>query len=82
MTFKRISAVFISALLCICQLSCATEAVGSNDFETVSENQKNSLSFRITWKDYSGRGQAIQTIVEKYNLLSGEDASIQMISGD
>lgn len=38
------------------------------------------LSFRITWQDYSGRGEAIQRIVNTYNAQQTEP--IVMISGD
>lgn len=39
-----------------------------------------ALSFRITWTDYSGRGEAIQRIVDSYNLNRSE--TILMIGGD
>ncbi|MEA4929451.1 MAG: extracellular solute-binding protein [Candidatus Limiplasma sp.] len=39
-----------------------------------------ALSLRITWTAYSGRGVAIQKIVDTYN--AGSDAPIAMIGGD
>lgn len=44
--------------------------------------ESSTIAFRITWTDYSGRGQAIQKIVDDYNALSDTDAYIQMIGGD
>lgn len=40
------------------------------------------LPFRITWTDYSGRGQAIQKIVDGYNETSPDGSVIQMAGGD
>jgi multiple sugar transport system substrate-binding protein len=39
-----------------------------------------ALRFRITWKGYSGRGEAIQAIVDRYNRLSGGD--VTLVNGD
>jgi len=39
------------------------------------------ISFRITWTDYSGRGQAIQEIVNDYNT-SQPNVAVQLLSGD
>ncbi len=38
------------------------------------------LSFRITWKSYSGRGEAIQAIVDQYNRQA--DDTITLTDGD
>ena len=38
------------------------------------------LSLRITWPDYSGRGEAIQKIINTYN--ANNHASVTMIGGD
>ena len=43
---------------------------------------KNTLSFRITWNDYSGRGEAIQKIVDAYNSRGDSTYIIDMISGN
>jgi multiple sugar transport system substrate-binding protein len=45
-------------------------------------DQVQTISFRITWTDYSGRGQAIQKIVDAYNAVSTLDTYIQLIGGD
>lgn len=40
-----------------------------------------SLGFRITWADYSGRGETIYRIVEAYNK-SVSDSVVELIGGD
>ena len=42
---------------------------------------KEKITFRITWKEYSGRGEAIQKIVETFNE-SQDNYMIETISGD
>lgn len=45
------------------------------------EEEKTELSLRITWKAYSGRGEAIAKIVTDFNQ-SQEDVHIKLVSGD
>ena len=78
MTFKRICAVFVSVFCLAVQLACRP----TGDQKSDSQQESNAISFRITWTDYSGRGQAIQKIVDQYNQLSEDDAMIQMVGGD
>ncbi|HWQ96755.1 MAG TPA: extracellular solute-binding protein [Clostridia bacterium] len=82
MTFKRVLALFMAAFVALCLFSCKpTEKTGQ---QTQAETPRpgSTLSFRITWKDYSGRGQAISKIVDQYNLLSADDKTVQVVSGD
>lgn len=82
MRFRRIFVFFITTVLIVCQISCSAPQ-NTLSVSSVQDTSLNStLSFRITWNDYSGRGQAIQTIVDQYNQLSADDTGIQMISGD
>lgn len=46
------------------------------------EVEKSTLSFRITWDDFSGRGEAIQKIVDSYNENYSGTSTVEMISGD
>jgi len=46
-----------------------------------TEEAKEELTFRITWKAYSGRGEAIQSIVDVFNATE-EDYHITVVSGD
>lgn len=41
-----------------------------------------TLNFRITWDSFSGRGEAIQKIVDSYNEESTTGTYISMVSGD
>lgn len=41
-----------------------------------------NLNFRITWDSFSGRGEAIQKIVDSYNEESTTGTYISMVSGD
>lgn len=56
---------------------------GSNTIKNENAvEKKEKLIFRITWKTYSGRGEAIQRIVNKYNAENKDDYEITMIDGD
>jgi len=45
-------------------------------------NKKQQLSFRITWTAYSGRGEAIQKIVDLYNKKNNDGFEIVLHGGD
>ncbi len=45
-------------------------------------SKKEPLVFRITWKTYSGRGDAIQKIVNSYNAVNKDNFEIKMIDGN
>lgn len=59
---------FIISFLCLFIFSCSSQEV-------------TKLNFRITWKDYSGRGATIQKVVRNYNLLN-KYVDINLQSGD
>jgi len=82
MTFKRLLALFMAAFVTPCLLSCAQVKTPQQAVQTQTPQPESTLPFRITWKDYSGRGQAISKIVEQYNLISEQDATVQVVSGD
>lgn len=50
--------------------------------QTTETSVKESIAFRITWTDYSGRGEAIQKIVDAYNAQNDGQFEIDMISGN
>jgi len=66
-------------LLCCLLLGCNTFRL---DQPPNSSVQKQPLIFRITWKAYSGRGEAIQRIVNSYNKTSQDSFEIKMTDGD
>jgi len=58
-----------------------TDGAAAETAASIGETAQ-QLAFRITWTDYSGRGQAIQKIVDSYNALSAEDEDVLMIGGN
>jgi len=73
--------VWIIILLLIPSLIAGCGSSNTIKKENAAE-EKEKLVFRITWKTYSGRGEAIQRIVNKYNAANKEDYEITMIDGD
>ena len=82
MSFKRVIVVLITPLLAVCLFSCNLIPNAKMTTQKLESQESNSLSFRITWKDYSGRGQAIQKIVDAYNLIGSDQTKIQLVGGD
>ncbi|HWP21648.1 MAG TPA: extracellular solute-binding protein [Candidatus Cryosericum sp.] len=79
---KRLLFVLLLTFLTVGLLACkktdrAAAETAASDGESAPQ-----LAFRITWTDYSGRGQAIQKIVDSYNAISAEDEPVQMIGGN
>jgi multiple sugar transport system substrate-binding protein len=77
---------FIAAVLSLLFLSSCTgigtaSSAFSSESAAAATNPPKSVSFRITWKDYSGRGEAIRKIVDSYNSTGGL-CTVSMISGD
>lgn len=81
---QRKLAAVISLLLSFSILAaCSGDTSETAQTEVTSPESTQAagaLSFRITWKEYSGRGEAIQKIVDSYNSQS--DGSVTMIGGD
>lgn len=46
------------------------------------QNQTESLKFRITWETYSGRGEALNKIVESFNAVNKTKYKIKLVGGD
>jgi ABC-type glycerol-3-phosphate transport system substrate-binding protein len=77
---------FIAAVLSLLFLSSCTgigtaASASSSEPTPSASNPASDISFRITWKDYSGRGEAIRKIVNSYNS-SGGICTVSMIGGD
>ena len=72
--------VITSTMLCSCNIKTKNETLPVNQGNV--KGQKDSLTFRITWKSYSGRGEAIKKIVEGYNKMNKTQYQITVISGD
>ena len=82
MTFKRFGAILITMFMTLGLLSCNVIPETKQSAQEPQPEENKTLSFRITWKDYSGRGQAIQKIVDAYHQSSTDRMDIQLISGD
>lgn len=81
MKLKKITFILLLFLLSIFLLSC--EKKQADIIETTTANiSTGTLNFRITWKDYSGRGEAIKKIVDSYNEEYSDGCMITMVSGD
>lgn len=65
-------------------LFCLIAGCNSQTLEKPVDSASNQapLSFRITWKAYSGRGEAIQKIVNSYNEQSKDKYKIVLTNGD
>lgn len=75
---KKYIIALIILLCCLPLISCSQADVTA---DSVSMN-KTKLAFRITWTDYSGRGQAIKKIVDTYNDEYSDTCTIEMIGGN
>lgn len=74
----------LKPLCMIMLLVCQYSLVGCTSKKTAepSVTPRDTLVFRITWKAYSGRGEAIQKIVSSYNASQPDRFEINMIDGD
>lgn len=79
MMIKKRNFIIILIFTFVFFISCG------NDKKTASEysiKTQNSLVFRITWKDYSGRGETIQKIVDLYNEEYNDGFKVSLVNGD
>ncbi len=76
--FVIVSALLISFIFSTA-CSCCNNNMVTNEYIDIA---KSELTFRITWKDYSGRGEAIQKIVDTYNEDFNDGCAISMVNGN
>lgn len=50
--------------------------------DSAAAEAKEALNFRITWKAYSGRGEAIGKIVSAYNAVNQTPYEVVLVDGD
>jgi len=84
MVLRKISTLIVLLLFFMFVVSCEKEQTATskdNILDTIT-GTGSTLNFRITWKGYSGRGEAIQTIVDTYNKNQSDGSTISMINGD
>lgn len=71
--------VWVGLCMCVaCLSACGKPPVQA----VVPETLKETLQFRITWKAYSGRGEAIQRIVDVYNSRPEPRYTVMVVDGD
>ena len=77
--------LFLSVLIAL-MVSCnqTHEKNSISQLQPTSETGKpeQTLNFRITWKTYSGRGEAIKKIVEEYNEQGQIPYQVTVTDGD
>lgn len=77
--------VFLSVLTAALLTSCGVQSNLSSPNDSSnqdSQTNKENLTFRITWKTYSGRGEAISRIVESYNAKNQTGYQVSIVDGD
>lgn len=82
MTYWKIVILIIFLVSFLHVISCEKSTDNISDTTSTEGYDIATLSFRITWNDYSGRGEAIQKIVSDYNKVNNGGNIISMISGD
>ena len=91
MRYRKGIVAFALLTLCVLLVSCDQKLTSENSITPVpadavmvagSSADKIALSFRITWKSYSGRGEAIGMIVDRYNHISAYHCCITLEDGD
>jgi len=83
MVARKITLTIAFLLLFEILTACGTEntPVTKSAADTVNP-EVTTIPFRITWTDYSGRGEAIQKIVSSYNENNSDGTFISMVGGD
>ncbi|MCL6602100.1 MAG: extracellular solute-binding protein [Paenibacillus sp.] len=82
---RRIVVMLIGSVLLIVAGCSHSSNKGENQQDVPSPQvvqKKEPLVFRITWKTYSGRGEAIRKIVQAYNEQSTSKYEITLADGD
>ncbi|NTV78058.1 MAG: extracellular solute-binding protein [Clostridiales bacterium] len=70
--------LIISILLTACGLGFTNQ----KQVSLTGKDTRDVLQFRITWKSYSGRGEAIKKIVDQYNSLNRTTYQVELVDGD
>lgn len=78
---KKIESLIIFLIFIIIITGCVNKDDSSMELVLQTSNQK-TLSMRITWKTYSGRGEAIKNIVDSYNNSNETNYWVELIDGD
>ncbi|PKM93748.1 MAG: sugar ABC transporter substrate-binding protein [Firmicutes bacterium HGW-Firmicutes-1] len=80
--WKYILFIVLITLLSSCGIQNNTKTSLKSEEQSSLQEKKESLTLRITWKTYSGRGVAIRKIVDSYNAINQTNYEISVIDGD
>jgi len=93
--WRRAIAAVCLLVVCMALISCVREQTATlresaqnTHMPTVSAmhsadaSTESTLKFRITWKGYSGRGEAVQRIVDAYNKMADDGSAVTLVNGD
>ncbi len=78
--FRQLYAIILLFICLFFTISCTNNSTTNTSTNLTSS--KKTIAFRITWKSYSGRGEAIQKIVDLYNQQSDKAYKFSLLSGD
>ncbi|CQR71041.1 putative ABC transporter-binding protein precursor [Sporomusa ovata DSM 2662] len=79
MKIRTLLLLSMVSLVAVFLISCSGKRQSISEESTYKKQQ---LSFRITWTAYSGRGEAIQKIVDLYNEKNNDGFEIVLHGGD
>lgn len=95
MRWEKAIAALVLLILCTALVACDREqpAIETSSIQDTSDATDSAvrgaeaasggaLTFRITWKGYSGRGEAIQAIVDTYNDKFSDGSTVTLVNGD
>jgi len=93
MRWEKAIAALVLLMLCMTLVACEQEqpAIETSAMQGSSDVTQSTaggaaaggaLTFRITWKGYSGRGEAIQAIVDTYNNKVSDGGTVTLVNGD
>lgn len=63
-------------------LACLAEPKQTEVQPVTSASSKEVIRFRITWQDFSGRGEAIKRMVSQYNEANPGSIPVEVVGGD
>lgn len=83
---RKLMIVMIGLLMMVSLIGCGAQNFTKNSsnikMSTDDQDEREPLNFRITWKSYSGRGEAIKKIVNAYNETNESPYQVTVMDGD
>lgn len=79
---KHLLLILLVTSLIGCSTQTNNESMQKKELQPDFQEQKQILTLRITWKTYSGRGEAIKKIVYLYNAINQTNYEVTVVDGD